>query len=232
MHVRGEKGRKAWREMHYLSFGFFTSQAYPVTYIFCNRKKEGKMIKRVEESGKILVLKDPLRVCYRRSTIPVVTEVECQMAQISSAAPVLSNKLFSLSLSLPDCLTGLMFWHFFWFSSFSYCSLALPTWRRLIPHHITGIHFPQMSLIWSCLELCWRNVWSSQKRFNWWLECIHAWVIKLALLCFFKTGEYLPFQSRRKLVIDKSFDVVTCKKSGNLKWTLVHVWDPGFKAIQ
>lgn len=75
--------------MHYLSFGFFTSQVYPVIlgYIFCNRKKEGKMIKRVEESGKILVLKDPLRVRYRRSTIPVVTEVECQMAQISPAPP-------------------------------------------------------------------------------------------------------------------------------------------------
>lgn len=77
----------------------------------------------------------------------------------------------------------------------------------------------------------WRNVWSSQKIFNWWLERIHAWVIKLVLLRFLIL-ENIYHLRVKKLVIDKCFDVVTCKKNGDLKWTLVHVWDSGFKAIQ
>lgn len=58
MQVRG--GKRALTEMHYFSLGFFIFQVYSV--IFCKRKKERKMVKRVEESDKILVCKDSLNL--------------------------------------------------------------------------------------------------------------------------------------------------------------------------
>lgn len=35
----------------------------------------------------------------------------------------------------------------------------------------------------------------------------------------------------QELVIDKSFGVVTCKKDGNLEWTLAHLWEFFFLMI-
>lgn len=65
------------------------------------------MVKRGEESDKILVHKDP------RNLGCAVGEAGCSvqgwMAHIVQHLPVFSNKVFSLPLSFPDLLTDPMF---------------------------------------------------------------------------------------------------------------------------